>query len=173
VFVCEVSGSLAQKFGRVRDEVAHELSSLTDDDRFEVICFQEQSCSLLFKDLADATSDAKSAAFKFLDEFNVRGETNPVPGLLKAFEFKPDLIVLLSDGDFPDNDNVLRFVAKREAVRRTKINAIAVISNRETDKPYADTMRQIADATGGVYRVAMEPEPIGEEAATTRPATRP
>ena len=83
-------------------------------------------------------------------------ETNPIPALELAFKQQPDLIYLLTDGDFPDNEAVLSRIHTLNKSGHVKINTIAFVNDRDTDKAFIDLLKQIAKESGGVYNLAKE-----------------
>jgi len=89
-------------------------------------------------------------------DWGLRVETySPIPGLRAAFAAEPQLIYLLTDGDFPNNTAVLEEIRKLNAARRVKINTIAFMDHGEE---YERTLKQIADENGGVFRFVGEGE---------------
>ncbi|HXE56255.1 MAG TPA: hypothetical protein VN541_24725, partial [Tepidisphaeraceae bacterium] len=85
-----------------------------------------------------------------------RGSTNPLPGLELAFHQHPDLIYLLTDGDFPDNKAVLDRIHQLDKDHRVKINTIAFVGDNDNDTDFMKLLKQIAQETGGVYRYVKE-----------------
>ena len=55
------------------------------------------------KDLLFATPSNKVKIFDFVDRYNARGQTDPIPAIKIAFAMHPDLIFFLCDpSDFPE-----------------------------------------------------------------------
>ena len=155
-FVCDASGSMVSKFSSLRRELSGSIRQLKPVQSFSLIFFQQQNCVYMDANLAMATPDAKLRADKFLETVTPRAETNPIPALELAFKEQPDLIYLLTDGDFPDNDAVLSKIRQLNKNGRVKINTIAFVNDRDTDKAFIDVLKQIAKESGGVYNFAKE-----------------
>ena len=158
-FVCDASGSMLNKFSTLRRELSKTIQGLRPIQSFNMIFFQEQSCAALADTLVMATPENKVKAETFLeDKVTPRGETNPIPAIEKAFQSKPELIYLLTDGDFPDNDAVLKKIRELERQYKVKINTIAFVSDADTDTAFMKLLETIATETGGVYKHVAENE---------------
>ena len=157
-FVCDASGSMLNKFATLRRELTKTVQQLRPVQSFNIVFFQEQDKMPLSKDgEIMATPENKVKAQNFLEErVTPKGETNPIPGLIQAFQDKPDLIYLLTDGDFPDNDAVLKKIRELEKTHKVKINTIAFVSAADTDTAFMKLLKQIADETKGDYRYVKE-----------------
>ncbi len=168
VFVIDRSGSMHRTFGLVRVEMQRSIMAMhacrpapwdeckLPNQAFHVIFFaegdpQEQGA----RRLVPASEDNKVSACAFIQEARAKGQTNPVPALRRAFAAldraedggKGKVMFLLTDGDFPDNQEVLETIT--ELNRGVVINTI--LYGRRTAE--AETvMQQIADASGGVYK---------------------
>ena len=100
----------------------------------------------------------KRKVYDFLDKMFVRGETNPIPALETVAKMQPELIYLLTDGDFsgPGNQAVIDFCQKRFGETKTKINTIAFVSKDSKDNPqdleYVKALQQIAKNSGGQFK---------------------
>jgi len=158
-FVCDASGSMLNKFSTLRRELSKTVQGLRPIQSFNMIFFQEQSCAALADTLVMATPENKVKAETFLeDKVTPKGETNPIPAIEKAFQSKPELVYLLTDGDFPDNDAVLRKIRELERQYKVKINTIAFVSDADTDTAFMKLLETIATETGGVYKHVAENE---------------
>ena len=156
-FVCDASGSMLNKFGTLRRELSKTVQGLRPIQSFNIIFFQEQNCASFADTLVMATPENKLKADTFLeDKITPRGETNPIPAIEKAFQLKPELIYLLTDGDFPDNDAVLKKIRNLEREFKIKINTIAFVSDADMDTAFMKILETIASETGGVYKHVAE-----------------
>jgi hypothetical protein len=155
-FVCDASGSMLQKFDALKRELSKTIRQLRPSQSFSVIFFQEQSCKSLDQNLVIAKPDTKRQADQFLDTIVPRAETNPLPALELAFKQKPDLIYLLTDGDFPDNNAVLKLIQQLDKDGKVKINTIAFVNEKDKDTDFMALLQKIAKDTGGVYRFVRE-----------------
>lgn len=157
-FVCDASGSMLNKFSTLRRELSNTVQGLRPIQSFNIIFFQEQSKSALSDSgLVMATPENKLKATNYLeDKVTPRGETNPIPGLELAFQQKPELIYLLTDGDFPDNNAVLKRITELNKDHKVKINTIAFVSEADTDTDFMKLLDKIAKDNGGVYKYVKE-----------------
>ena len=157
-FVCDASGSMLNKFGTLRRELGNTVQGLRAIQSFSIVFFQEQTCTALDANtLVMATPENKLKAENFLeDKITPRGETNPIPGLELAFKQKPELIYILTDGDFPDNNAVLKRIRELNKDHTVKVNTIAFVSEADTDTAFMALLKQIAQENGGVYKFVKE-----------------
>ena len=162
-YVCDASGSMLQMFDSLRVELRKSIDPLKPEQSFNVIFFQEQGYQTADKTaLMPATADNKRRVYDFLDKMYVKGETNPIPGLDLAFKQAPEVIFLLTDGDFngPGNDAVVKFCVERAKAGKVKMNTIAFISSDVKDKPeeleFVKALQAIAKDTGGKFRVVKD-----------------
>ena len=169
-YVCDASGSMLNMFDSLRMEIRKSVEGLRVIQSFNLIFFQDQGYATVEKaGLLPATPDNKAKAFEFLDKFFVRGETNPIPALELAFSQKPELIYLLTDGDFsgPGNDVVIAYIRKMTSDGRTKINTIAFVPRDSKDNPqdlaFIRVLKEIASSTGGNFKQVSD-EDMGQVA---------
>jgi hypothetical protein len=157
-FVCDASGSMLNKFSTLRRELGNTVQGLRPIQSFNIIFFQEQGRTALSDGgLVMATPENKLKATNYLeDKVTPRGETNPIPGLELAFQQKPELIYLLTDGDFPDNNAVLKRITELNKDHRVKINTIAFVGEADTDTDFQKLLDKIAKDNGGVYKFVKE-----------------
>lgn len=167
-FVIDRSGSMHRTFGLVRVEMQRSIMAMhacqpgpwdeceLANQAFHVIFFAEgRPQEHGARRLVPASEDNKVSACVFIQEAQARGQTNPVPAIRRAFAAldraedggKGKVMFLLTDGDFPDNQEVLETIA--ELNRGVVINTI--LYGRRTAEAEA-VMQQIADASGGVYK---------------------
>ena len=86
---------------------------------------------------------------------------NPIPALEEAFREQPQLIFLLSHGDFnnryntTNNADVLNKIDELNSERKTHVNTILLLGERRREVERKDLeaiMKKIADSNGGVYK---------------------
>ena len=158
-FVCDASGSMLNKFSTLRRELARAVQGLKPIQSFDIIFFQDQTkagFAALSQNLVMATPENKLKVDTYLGTVIPRGSTNPLPGLDLAFKQRPDLIYLLTDGDFPDNKAVLERINLLNKDHRVKINTIAFVAESDTDTDFMALLKKIAQDSGGVYRFVKE-----------------
>jgi len=169
VYVVDRSGSMHKTFGIVREDMISSIVRLIadepgepPDDRidqwFHVILFADgEPIEHEAKRLVRATADNKASACTFLQEVQPGGQTDPVPALRRAFAAldrsadpsQGTVMFLLTDGDFPDNQEVLDTIAKLNRNNNVMINTI--LFGRRTAEAER-VMGQIATQNGGRYK---------------------
>jgi hypothetical protein len=156
VFVCDASGSMINTFGSLKDELVKAVKPLKSIQGFNIIFFQdEKSAALDERELLFATPENKRKAFQWLETMATTGSTNPIPAIEQAFRQKPQLIYLLTDADFPDNDAVRNTIARLNADKQTRVNTIVFVSGDagadDASESFVNLMKQIARDNGGVF----------------------
>jgi hypothetical protein len=159
VFVCDASGSMLNKMATLKNELEKAVGGLKPIQTFNIIFFQDEKCVALDKaELISATSANQRNAYKFLDDVTTSGTTDPIPGLTLAFGQHPQLVYLLTDGDFPDNKAVKAKIAELNHDHRVKINTIAFVNNQDTDTDFLTLLDDIAKESGGKFKKVAENE---------------
>jgi hypothetical protein len=160
VFVCDASGSMINTFSSLKAELVKAISRLKSIQGFNVIFFQDEKAAALDSGLLFATPENKRKAFQWLDTITTTGTTNPIPGIDMAFRNRPQLIYLLTDGDFPDNNAVKAAIQRLNNGKQTRVNTIIFVSEADSDtsQSFIDLMKAIAKDNGGVYAHVKESE---------------
>jgi hypothetical protein len=153
VFLCDSSGSMLPKFDALRTELRRAIDALRPNQQFDVIFFSADRYIALDASLLYALPENKRKAYDFLDKVAPHDSSDPIPGLNAAFKTEPELIFMLTDGDFPNNAAVLAEVRKLNAAKPVKINTIAFMDRGET---YEQLLSDIAKDTGGLFRFVSE-----------------
>jgi hypothetical protein len=157
IFVCDASGSMLDNFDLLRVELNKAIVELRPVQMFSIVLFQEQRFMAIDRgQLMPATPENRRRAAEFLNDISARGRTDPIPALDLALRQRPELIHLLTDGDFMDNDVVLGFIRRRAGGSR--INTIAFISRGER---YEGVLQAIARETGGWFKYVSEEDVSG------------
>jgi hypothetical protein len=153
VFVCDASGSMINTFGSLKAELVKAISRLKSVQGFNIVFFQDEKCTALDQNLLFATPDNKRKAFKWLEEQTTTGTTNPIPGIELAFKNKPQLIYLLTDADFPDNNAVRDAIKRMNTSKQTRVNTIIFVGDGDDDVTgtFVELMKEVAKDNGGVY----------------------
>jgi hypothetical protein len=149
VYLCDSSGSMMNKFDTLRQELRKAADGLKPIQSFDIIFFSEDKFVALDKQLMLAVPEAKRKAYDFLDKTAPHGSSDPIPGLTAAFAAKPQLIYILTDGDFPNNDQVIAEIRRLNKDKKVKINTIAFMDRGEA---YEKLLKQIADENGGLFK---------------------
>jgi hypothetical protein len=107
------------------------------------------------------TPSSKATAFDFIDNLRFSSVNNPIPALEAAFSEQPQLIFLLSHGDFnnmyntTNNASVLKAIDEMNRDRKTHVNTILLLGERRHEVERRDLeaiMKKIAETNGGIYK---------------------
>jgi hypothetical protein len=149
VYLCDSSGSMMNKFDTLRQELRKACDGLKPVQAFDIIFFSEDKFLALDRELLLAVPETKRKAYDFLDKTAPHGSSDPIPGIQAAFKAGPQLIYILTDGDFPNNDQVIQEIRKLNKDKKVKINTIAFMDRGEA---YEKLLKQIADENGGLFK---------------------
>jgi hypothetical protein len=167
VFVCDASGSMINKFATLKEQLNRVISKMRIPQSFDVIFFQDNRAIVLSRDalhhdsLILASADGRRNASAFLESLTIGQTSDPMQALRLAFSRKPDLLYFLTDGDFPDNDAVLKNVRMLNqpdaSGRKVKINTIAFFDNdRQGDDGIRVLLQRIASENDGSFNEVTE-----------------
>jgi hypothetical protein len=155
VFVCDASGSMNTKFDQVKLELEKSIRNLQPIQQFNIIFFQtDKAVALSDTGMLQARPDNKNKAYTFLKTMSAHSGTDPLPALTMAFNEHPQLIYLLTDGDFPDNNAVIHSIVQLNGRHLTKINTILFLAKRNEEgdlQTFMDVMKQIASQNHGIF----------------------
>jgi Mg-chelatase subunit ChlD len=149
-YVCDASGSMsADRLRPLKSELRRAVAALRPIQAFTIIFFKQDQAESLSRGLIMANDGNKRRAETFLEGVQSGGTTDPVAGLNQAFDARPAVIYLLTDGDFPDAAAVLSCIARRNPQRSVTINTIAFLGS---GTQYEAILRRIAGENGGTFR---------------------
>ncbi len=166
LYVCDCSGSMmGGPLDSVRQELEKSVNRLVPIQGFNVIFFSSGKPQMLANDLVPANALSKEKLKTFLAGIEIRKSSDPRRSLQMAFVEKPDLIYLLTDGDFntdeygegpQSNAEVVRLIRWLNRDRHVHVNTIAFSSadpgSAEAHGEYVQTLKTIADQSGGTFR---------------------
>ena len=157
VYVMDASGSMLGTFDSVRAEIMRSVCRLQEVQDFHVIFFNEKFFESPPRRLVEATEYAKREAVGFLGGIRPKGRTRVIPALRRAFEVLSrtpakaggKVIYLLTDGEFSDNEKVLRALKAMNADGNVRIHCIL---HRHRSPAAVKVLRRIAKAHGGEFK---------------------
>ena len=92
-----------------RTELTAAINQLEPHHKFQIVAYHNRTSTLLKRELLPATDNNKQAVPEFIDKLSAYGGTNHENGLIAALAFQPDVIVLMTDGGYPElHDGKLR-----------------------------------------------------------------
>jgi len=154
VYVCDASGSMLRRFDDLRRQLRLAITALRPSQPFNVVFFHDKPHAANPASLIIPTPSGKAKAFEFLENVSAYGQTNPIPAIELAFRQNPDVVFLLTDGDFPDNEAVAQWIRQHNA-RKVVIHTIAYVNR---DDSYAKALKQIADENRGTFKFVGDDE---------------
>lgn len=155
VYVMDRSASMDQSMELLKRELMQAIGSLEAEQLFDLLWFNEGRADDLFGRLRPATLENKSTAFDAIEQVIAIGRTEPLNAIRAALEMAPDVMFLLSDGDFGErNEEILRTIRRRNQNEATRINTILFI--HDTVGHGEAILRRIAEDNGGVYKHVTE-----------------
>ena len=107
-------------------------------------------------ELLPATVENRRETSRFLQGVCTTGYRDPTEALESAFQRNPDVIYLLTDGDFSDNDAVLGKIRELNKKKRVKIYTIAMVGETDRDMAYLKLLKRIAAENRGRFRYVRE-----------------
>ncbi|MGA2584799.1 MAG: hypothetical protein ABSG31_16095 [Tepidisphaeraceae bacterium] len=162
VYVCDGTGSiLSGKDDILKRELKSAVANLSPIQVFNVLIFQNLDNGAQFTAgaaaLQNASPNNKTKTFDFLDRIEFRFGANPLPALEEAFREKPQLIFLLTDGEFtnPDCVDVMHRIDQINGDRKIRVNTVLLLQSRTTEtvnERFEQVMNQIAQDNGGTYK---------------------
>jgi hypothetical protein len=152
VFVVDNSSSMdGAKFRRTLEELMLAVGKLNEQQDFYVIFFSDQAYPLFYptpaKSLVPANSENKEKLLRWVQKVYLVGQTRGSAAMKLAFALEPDVIYLLSDGEFADN-TVLETLGQKT----TKIKVHTVGINLFPGSQQELAFQTIARQFYGTYR---------------------
>jgi hypothetical protein len=152
VYVVDHSGSMSDSLEYVKRELQRSIEELNEEWEFHVIFYSSgPPIEMPSRRLVYADERNKLMAFTFIDGVIAEGETDPSKALERAFACQPEMIYLLTDGEF--DRSVVDKVRRLNAGAKVTVNTIAFIYRNGEE-----ILKQIARENGGDYRFVSEQE---------------
>jgi len=150
VYVVDRSGSMTDSIDYVKFELKRSIGELGEEKEFHVIFYSSgPPVEMPTRRLVNATDRNKQLAFEFIDGVIAQGETDPSKALDRAFEVKPELIYLLTDGEF--DKTIVGLVKKLNAGGQVTVHTIGFLYRMGEQ-----VLKQIAEENGGNYKFVSE-----------------
>lgn len=150
VYVVDRSGSMTDSLDIVKLELKRSLFDLAAENEFHVIFFSSgPPVEMPTRRLVSATDRNRGLAFEFIDGVIARGETDPSQALERAFAAKPDLIYLLTDGEF--DRAVIDLIKRLNVGGKVRVYTIGFLYDGGRE-----ILTKIAADNGGEYKFVAE-----------------
>ena len=150
VYVIDRSGSMADSLHYVKLELKRSIGELGEDDEFHVIFFSSgPPLELPPRRLIKATERNQQLAFEFIDAIVPQGETDPVEAIKRAFAVGPDVVFLLTDGEF--DRSIVDLTKRLNVGGKVTVHTISLIY-----QVGEEVLKQIAEQNNGNYKFVSE-----------------
>jgi len=150
VYVVDRSGSMTDSIDYVKYELKRSIGELGEDAEFHVIFYSSgPPVEMPTRRLVPATERNKELAFEFIDGIIAQGETDPSKALDRAFSVGPELIYLLTDGEF--DKAIIDRVKRLNSGGEVTVHTIGFLY-RVGEK----VLKQIAKENNGSYKFVSE-----------------
>jgi len=146
VYIVDRSGSMTDSIPDVKLELKRSINELPDDKEFHVIFYSTGPClENAPRRLVKATERNKQQAFGFIDSVIAQGETDPSDAIRRAFACQPEVIYLLTDGEF--DRSIIPLCKGLNGGGKVTIHTIGFLYTSG-----AAVLKQIADENNGDYK---------------------
>ena len=154
IFVIDRSRSMGDTglgvLDKAKTELAAALKVLRPEHSFQIVAYHQSSVTMGQRELLSATPQNKSLVPNFVQGLAAFGATRHENGLTTALTFRPDIVVLITDGGLPAlNEGQIETMVTM-AGSGTQIHCLQFGSggNQEND----NFMKRLARRTAGSYR---------------------
>jgi len=154
VYVVDRSGSMTDSIDYVKEDLKRSIGELPNDKEFHVLFYSSGPCvEMPTRRLVNATERNKAFAYEFVDGIIAQGETDPSDALRRAFAVRPEVIYLLTDGEF--DRAIVGLVRGLNAGGKVRVHTIGFLYTRPGTTAEA-VLKQIAAENEGNYKFVSE-----------------
>jgi hypothetical protein len=159
---------MMNKLDAVKGDLEKAIAELEDGQSFNIVVSCAKRVDVLGKNALLPAGHEKSltATQDFLETIAGQGDGVMPRALDAAFNQRPDLIVIISDGDLPNGKALLTRVAGLNRNRRVRVNTVSyhdrdaedagIDPEHDIDVAPVDLMRRLAQENDGRYSVGSE-----------------
>jgi len=150
VYVVDRSGSMTDSIDYVKFELKRSIGELQEDTAFHVIFYSSgPPVEMPTRRLVTGTDRNKQLAFEFIDGIIPQGETDPSKALERAFAVGPELIYLLTDGEF--DRAIIDLVKRLNTGNKVTVHTIGFLY-----RTGEEVLKKIAEQNSGNYKFVSE-----------------
>lgn len=156
VYVFDRSGSMGggsrSALGLAKRELIRSFNSLTPQQEFLIVFYNQDTSVFPSKDLALADSRGKRNAESFVNAISAIGGTDHMEALKRALACRPDVIFFLTDADEPvmSAGNLAEIKRRARDAGGVQINSIE-FGVGEKSSPNGNFIERLAQENGGQY----------------------
>ncbi len=132
-------------------ELAKQVTSLTEEQKFQVVSYNQSATFFTTRELIPATGENKDSLVRFVANLVAAGPTEHERGLRAALSLKPEVIYLLTDGGDPHLKPAQIAAIVEQAGTRTTIHCLHFGKTKSDAGANDHFLRRLAAATGGNY----------------------
>lgn len=155
VYVVDRSGSMTDSIDFVKLELKRAIGLLAPEQEFHVLFYSAgPPLEMPTRRLVAATAGNRRHACAFIDGVITAGPTDPSEALVRAFAVRPEVVYLLSDGEF--DRGIIDHVGRLNAEGRVTVHTIGFLY--EVAGP---VLKEIAARNGGNYKFVAEEDLAG------------
>ncbi len=152
VFIVDSSGSMTgARFERAKRELRRSIKRLKSNQKFHVVFFNSETIPMFEPgpraELVTATRVNLNKASRWIDRQLPTSTTDPEGAIRLALSFRPQVIFLLSDGEFDEPRRARQAAIDENGSSGTTIHTIAFMS-----RDGEETLKRIAEEHGGTFR---------------------
>lgn len=132
------------RFNRLKLELLDAIATLDEEDEFFIVFFNDEKIPMPARSLKPVLPDNRRRYLRWAAEVRADGDTDPRAALEHALHLQPDVIYLLTDGEFPP---AVQHDLENFSQQRVIIHTIA-LGNRAGEP----LLKRIAHSNRGRYR---------------------
>ena len=150
VYVIDRSGSMTDTIMYVKHELRKSIRNMSSSQKFYIVFYSSgPSVGISSGKLVPAIDINKELAYEFIDSMIPVGRTDPSDALKKAFSMSPDVIHLLTDGEF--EKDIIPLIDNLNKYKKISINTYCFVY-----PPGEYMLQEIARKNNGSYKFISE-----------------
>ncbi len=154
VFVIDRSKSMGSQglgvLNRAEVELSAAINQLEPHHQFQIVAYNDRTITIARRAMLPATEENKRRVPAFLGELVALGPTQHYSGLVAAIAFQPDVVVLMTDGGYPQlNGNQLHEI---QLMTRGRVQIHALQFGSGPLQQRENFMMRLARENDGTYQ---------------------
>ena len=133
-----------------RKELSIAINQLQPNHKFQIVGYHDNSVTMSTRNMLPATDENKRDVANFIGELAAYGGTNHEGGLVTGLAFRPDVIVFMTDGGYPELNATKLKMVQKWAGTKTQIHCVQFGAGPIQKK--INFMTKMAAQNNGSYR---------------------